>query len=150
MTAYATGCGVDPLQTSDASDYVGSVTPSDGAKGTAMPKSLGRYEVRAKIGEGGMATVYVGREHLRGGQTRVVALKVIKDEFSQSRDFVNMFIDEAGLVKRLSHPNVVKLHELANDNGRLFIAMELLFGQSLWETWDACRARKIRLRYDLV
>ncbi len=113
-----------------------------------MPSVLGRYDVRAKIGEGGMATVYVGRE--RDGERRAVALKVIKDEFSINREFVNMFIDEARIVARLSHPNVVKLHELGNEGGRLFIVMELLSGHSLWELWEASRARKLPLGYDRV
>ncbi|WXB20251.1 serine/threonine protein kinase [Pendulispora albinea] len=79
-----------------------------------------------------------------------VALKVIKDEFCVNREFVNMFLDEAKIVSRLAHPNVVQLIELGKEGHRLFIAMELLMGQSLWSVWDACRERNIRLRYDVV
>jgi eukaryotic-like serine/threonine-protein kinase len=114
-----------------------------------MPARLGRYEVRAKIGEGGMATVYLGRDTAIGAD-RVVALKVIKDEFSLNPEFVNMFLDEAKIVSRLNHPNVVRIYELGNEGARLFIAMELLFGQSLWQVWNACRAHGLRLRYDVA
>ena len=114
-----------------------------------MPARLGRYEVRAKIGEGGMATVYLG--HLKEGTgDRVVALKVIKDEFSLNADFVNMFLDESKIVSRLNHPNVVQVYELGSEGARLFIAMELLFGQSLWHVWNACRLAGVRLRYDVA
>ena len=93
--------------------------------GEPIPARLGRYTVRAKIGEGGMATVYLGHSAQSPGDARpeVVALKVIKDEFSLNREFVNMFMDEAKIVSRLSHPNIVQIYELGNEGMRLFIAM---------------------------
>src|SRR5689334_19042158 len=118
-----------------------------------MPTRLGRYEVRAKIADGGMATVYLGRLANDGSTAHeqdAVALKVIKDEYSLNRDFVNMFLDEAKIVSKLTHPNVVSLYELGTEGNRLFIAMELLLGQSLWSVWEACRERRVRLRYDLA
>lgn len=116
----------------------------------STPTRLGRYEVRAKIADGGMATVYLGRLAGPAGFERVVALKVIRDEYALNPDFVDMFLDEAKIVARLSHPNIVQVHELGVEGNRLFIAMELLFGQSLWQVWEACRERRARLRYDLV
>ena len=101
-----------------------------------------------------MATVYLGRLSGPPGHEhvfeRVVALKVIKEEFCRHPEFVTMFLDEAKIISRLSHPNCVQVIELGNEGDRLFIAMELLVGQSLWEVWDACRARGVRLRYDLA
>ena len=114
------------------------------------PARLGRYEVRAKIAEGGMATVFVGRIVGPKGVERVCALKMIRDEFSLNRDFVNMFLDEAKIVSRMKHPNIVELYELGVEGARIFLAMELLFGQSLWHVWDACRERHVRLRYDVL
>jgi serine/threonine protein kinase len=114
------------------------------------PKKLGRFEVRAKIAEGGMATVYVGRETSPQGEVRVCALKVIRDELSSNKDFVSMFADEAKIVARLRHPSIVRTLELGMEGPRVFIAMELLEGQSLWTMWDACRAKGVRLRYDVV
>jgi serine/threonine protein kinase len=115
-----------------------------------MPATLGRYEVRAKIGEGGMAAVYVGRQRDGAGPDRLVALKVIKDEFAINQDFVHMFIDEARIVARLWHPNIVKVYELGKEKGRLFISMELLRGQSLLELWEASRAHGQRLPFHLL
>jgi len=116
----------------------------------AMPPTLGRYEVRAKIGEGGMAAVYVGYEPRAGQPGRAVALKVVKDEYAQNRQFVDMFIDEGRIAAKLSHPNVVRILELGSEDGRLFIVMELLKGQSLLDVWDAARERGRRIPYDLA
>jgi serine/threonine protein kinase len=109
-------------------------------------RRLGPYDLRAKIGEGGMATVYLGRAE----DGRAVALKVIKDEFSLQPEFTNMFLDEAKIVSRLSHPNIVHVEELGNEGKRLYLAMELLAGQSLWHVWNACRERGVRLRYETI
>src|ERR1700721_901880 len=89
------------------------------------PKKLGRYEVRAKIAEGGMATVYVGREMSPQGAGRVWALKIIRGEFSGNPEFVSMFADEAKIVARLRHPSIVRMLELGVEGVRVFIAMEL-------------------------
>jgi serine/threonine-protein kinase len=111
------------------------------------PSHLGRYEVRAKIADGGMAAVYVARRD----DGEVVAIKMIREEFARSGDFVTMLLDEAKIVSRLRHPNIVRYHELGRDEaGHAFIVMELLFGQSLWAVWEACRARGVRLRYDMI
>jgi eukaryotic-like serine/threonine-protein kinase len=116
----------------------------------APPTRLGRYVVRAKIAEGGMAAVYVGQLVEGGGQRPAVALKVIRDEFAKNPDFLNMFVDEERIVARLKHPNIVEIYELGMEGSRVFLAMELLFGQSLWNVWDACRERGVRLRYDMA
>jgi serine/threonine-protein kinase len=104
--------------------------------------------VRAKIGDGGMATVFLGRTS--APKPRSVAIKVIKAELSKHPDFIAMFMDEAKLVSQLSHPNLVEVIEVGSEGERLFIAMELLFGQSLWQVWDVCRERGVRLRYDMA
>jgi serine/threonine protein kinase len=119
---------------------------------------LGRYDVRAKIADGGMATVFVAHVaqganasgRIAGDLPDVVAIKMIRDEFARSGEFLTMFMDEAKIVSRLRHPNIVRYHELGNEGGHVFIAMELLFGQSLWTVWDACRTRGMRLRYDMI
>jgi serine/threonine-protein kinase len=113
----------------------------------AAPSRLGRYDVRAKIADGGMAAVYVARRD----DGEVVAIKMIREEFARSPDFLTMLLDEAKIVSRLRHPNIVRYHELGHDaEGHAFLAMELLFGQSLWAVWEACRARGVRLRYDMI
>ena len=105
-----------------------------------MPTSFGRYEISGKLAEGGMATVYLG--HLRGakGFVRTVALKMVRPECAHDPNFIDMFIDEANLVGKLAHPNIVQIYELGEENGQLFIAMEMLFGESLATIWAAERS----------
>jgi serine/threonine protein kinase len=124
---------------------------------TARPASergpirrLGGYELRAKIADGGMAEVHVGRRIAGPGAGEVVAIKTIREQFARNREFVTMFMDEAKIVARLRHPNIIEYYELGSEDEQLFLAMELLFGQSLWSLWDACRARGVRLRYDMI
>ncbi len=97
-----------------------------------------------------MAEVHVARRVDRSGSGEVVAIKTIREQFARNKEFVTMFMDEAKIVSRLRHPNIVRYHELGTDDGQLFLAMELLFGQSLWSLWEACRARNVRLRYDTI
>jgi eukaryotic-like serine/threonine-protein kinase len=113
-------------------------------------RRLGGYELRAKIADGGMAEVHVGRRVTGPGEGEVVAIKTIREQFARNKEFVTMFMDEARIVARLRHPNIIRQLELGAEEGELFLAMELLFGQSLWSLWDACRARSVRLRYDTI
>jgi serine/threonine-protein kinase len=131
---------------------VRNVTSTPPAKIAPLPDKIGRYDIRAKLADGGMANIYVGRLSGPAGFERLHAIKVIKPEFSADKDFTNMFLDEARIAAKLSHPSIVQVHELGEDptNKRLFLAMELLFGESLWDIWFTARARKQRLPDDLV
>lgn len=100
------------------------------------PKKLGRFEVGAKIGGGGMATVYLGRDVRDDGTEELVALKVMKDELANDEQFNLMFEDEAKILARLSHPNVIQTLEYGTD-GHAFIAMELLTGRTVSDVYDA-------------
>lgn len=72
-------------------------------------------------------------------------MKMIRDEFSLHRAFVNSFLDEARIVSRLKHRNIVQLHELGMHGQRIFIAMERLVGQTLLELAEVCSRRRTRL-----
>jgi serine/threonine-protein kinase len=100
------------------------------------PRMLGRYEVGAKIGGGGMAMVYLGRDKREDGSEEVVALKVIRDELAHDEQFAAMFIDEAKILSRLSHPNVIQTLEYGIEGEHRYIAMELLSGRTLADAWD--------------
>ncbi len=113
-------------------------------------RRLGNYDLRAKIADGGMAEVYVA-ERLEGpGAGEIVAIKMIREQFARSQEFATMFMDEAKIVSRLRHPNIIRYYELGSDGPQLFLSMELLFGQSLWSLWEACRSRGVRLRYEAI
>ena len=100
------------------------------------PKHLGRFEVGAKIGGGGMATVYLGRDIREDGSEALVALKVIRDEFANDERFAAMFVDEAKILARLSHPNVIQTLEYGVTGQHRFIAMELLSGRTIADVWE--------------
>jgi eukaryotic-like serine/threonine-protein kinase len=106
------------------------------APALAAPKQLGKYEVGAKIGGGGMATVYIGRATLEDGTEERVALKVIRDELAHEEQFRSMFIDEAKILAQLSHPNVIRTLEYGVTGQHRFIAMELLSGRTYSDVWE--------------
>jgi eukaryotic-like serine/threonine-protein kinase len=112
------------------------------------PARLGPYDVIVKIAGGGMATIYLGRGREEGGGERLVALKVIRHDLRHDERFVTMFLDEAKILSRLSHPNIAATYEFGTDEEQHFIAMELLVGRTMLEVWDACKTRKLSLRPD--
>ncbi len=116
-----------------------------------VPEKLGRYRVLTKIGEGGMAIVYLGMRTgpaIAEDDDKFVAIKVIKDEYAHREDFVAMFLDEVKIVASLRHPSIVRLLEFGQEGKRLYCAIELVMGQSLFKVWDSCKMRRSRLRYD--
>lgn len=88
----------------------------------------GRYEIIEKIGEGGMATVYKAKCKLLN---RYVAVKVLKDEFSRDSQFVKRFRAEAQSAASLTHPNIVSVYDVGEENGINYIVMECLEGKTL-------------------
>ena len=94
-------------------------------------KVLGnRYEIIEKIGIGGMATVYKARCKLLN---RNVAIKVLKDEFANDIEFIKRFQIEAQAAASLSHPNIVSIYDVGNENNVHYIVMELIEGETLKE-----------------
>ena len=88
----------------------------------------GRYELLERIAEGGMSTVYRAR---RAADGAVVALKVLRDQYGQDREFVERFTREARAAETLAHPNVVQVLESGRDGDVYFIAMEYVEGEDL-------------------
>ncbi len=98
-----------------------------------------------------MATVYLARLVGEHGFERTVALKLLREDLNGLNQYEKMFVDEARVSARLSHPNLIQIYDLGRDEeGQLYMAMELLLGRSLAEVWDACREHGVRLRGDVV
>ena len=87
-----------------------------------------RYEILDVLGTGGMAVVYKARCHRLN---RLVAIKILKDEFSRDEEFRRRFNAEGEAVAMLSHPNIVQVYDVSSTNAANFIVMELIDGISL-------------------
>jgi serine/threonine protein kinase len=114
-------------------DY--SICPKDGAPlhettlwqiGTVV---RGKYRIKARLGEGGMANVYKAHHELLD---ELRALKVIKPELASDNEFMGRFKNEAIMARKLNHPNAVRVDDLdIAEDGLPFIAMELVVGDTL-------------------
>lgn len=106
---------------------------------------VGRYTIVRLVAQGGMAEVYRAEQDLTGGITRPVAVKVIRPEYSESEDFREMFLDEARTACTLSHPNIAHIYEVGeSDEGQLYMAMELISGETLATVARTLRANDER------
>jgi eukaryotic-like serine/threonine-protein kinase len=92
---------------------------------------LGRYRLLMELGHGGMAHVYLALATGIAGFSKLVVLKVMRDELREHPASLNMFLGEARLAARMNHPNVVHTTEVGEDGGHYFICMEYLEGQTL-------------------
>jgi eukaryotic-like serine/threonine-protein kinase len=88
----------------------------------------GRYKLEAKLGSGGMSTVYLARD---GTLDRAVAVKVMHREMSEQPDQLERFRQEARAVAKLSHPNVVAVIDAGEDGGHPYIVFEYVEGETL-------------------
>ncbi|MDO4276161.1 MAG: Stk1 family PASTA domain-containing Ser/Thr kinase [Eubacteriales bacterium] len=89
-----------------------------------------RYEILGKIGTGGMADVYKAKDHKLN---RYVAVKVLKPEFREDTTFIRKFRSEAQAAAGLTHPNIVNVFDVGDDEGVYYIVMELIEGITLKE-----------------
>src|SRR2546421_3648604 len=94
----------------------------------AIGTKLGRYEIRSKIGEGGMGEVYLARDTQLG---RDVAVKVLPSTYSDDSDRLHRFEQEACAAGALNHPNILIVHDVGTHNGAPYVVSELLEGETL-------------------
>ncbi len=95
------------------------------------PEKLGRYHVVGHLASGGMAEILLGKLLGPSGFERPVVIKRILPHHASKEAFVDMFLDEARVVARIQHPNVVHVQELGKEDDQLFLVMEYLEGESL-------------------
>jgi hypothetical protein len=108
----------------------------------AVPDRIGRYAIERKLGEGGMGIVYAARDERL---ERTIALKTLstRDRDAAARQ---RLWREARAAASVNHPNVCQIYEVGEEDGSLFIAMELLEGQSLADRLRAVGAPRARNR----
>lgn len=94
------------------------------------PTKFGAYDLLTSIGQGGMGEIFVASRN-DGNWRELVALKVLLPEANRNHSFVAMFMDEASIMSKIDHPNVLKVYDFGKEAGSYFLAMEYLQGQSL-------------------
>ena len=106
------------------------------------PVVIGRYALFDELASGGMATVHLGRLLGPVGFGRTVAVKRLHEHFLKDEEFIAMFMDEARIVARIRHPNVVPMVDVVQSDKGLFLIMEYVHGETLSRLLRTCRANK--------
>ncbi|MBL8946493.1 MAG: serine/threonine protein kinase, partial [Myxococcales bacterium] len=110
------------------------------AASPSTPPRIGRYRITRTLGRGAMGVVYAGHDE---GLDREVGIKVLQSSIATSDAARRRFIREAQAMARLSHPNIAHVYEVGEHGGEVYIAMELVAGQTLRE-WLADQPRGAR------
>ena len=100
---------------------------------------LGRYEIRSKLGAGGMGEVYLA---LDTELNRTVAIKTLPDDLASNEHRLRRFIQEAQAASALNHPHILTIHEIGYTNGTRFMATEFIDGDTL-KQWNRSGSRKL-------
>src|SRR2546428_4696322 len=94
-------------------------------------EKFGRYTLVRRLAFGGMAEVSLARLEAMHGFNKLVVLKQVLPEYAREQRFIEMFLDEGRLAARLSHPNIAQTFDLGTEEGRLFLAMEYVPGETV-------------------
>jgi len=113
--------------------------------GDGQPATLGRYELVDKLAVGGMAELYKARVRGAHGFEKPLVIKRILPHLASDPQFVEMFIDEAKITARLTHPKIVQVHDFEQDGDQLYIAMEFVEGTDVLRLVRKCMAAKTPL-----
>jgi serine/threonine protein kinase len=114
-----------------------------------VPLRLGPYELVERLATGGMAEVYLARRAGPHGFQKFVAVKRILPQLARDPDFVAMFVDEARMCARLSHPNIVQVFDFGEEEGELYMAMEYVDGSTGARLIRAAAAKGEKLPLDV-
>jgi serine/threonine-protein kinase len=101
--------------------------------------TLGRYRLVAELGRGGMADVFLALVRGPADFNKLLVVKRLRPHLGEEQEFLQMFLDEARLAARLSHPNIVQTLEVGEADGQYYISMEYLEGQPLNRILRRCR-----------
>lgn len=101
--------------------------------------TVGRYVIKRKLAEGGMAEIFLASAVGPEGFAKDVVIKVVKGFLAADSQFVQMFIAEARISSRLNHANVVQIFDFGKHGDSYYLAMEYVRGASLWDLRKRCR-----------
>ena len=103
--------------------------------------SFGKYVLLRKLATGGMGEIFLAKQVGPSGFEKLLVIKRILSHHHDKNDYLSMFLSEAKLVARLTHNNVIQIHEMGQIDGDYFIAMEYVRGKSLRDIIDTLRSR---------
>lgn len=112
----------------ESSDFSGPSSSGGGARLRQGQLLANRYYIVAEIGRGGMGSIYRAKDNTLKEE---VALKTLLPQFLQDKHVIERFFNEARIARQLSHPNIVRVHDIGASQGTVYISMELLSGKSL-------------------
>ncbi len=115
-----------------------SFLSDDASAGSLTGQRIAGYRIMERIGRGGMGTVYKAEQI---DLQRIVALKVLSEENSSDREFIELFVHEARAAAKLNHPNVVQVYDVKHQGNLYFFSMEFVSGGSVQEELN--KSRKI-------
>lgn len=108
-----------------------SQVPTGRGSTPSQSSAIGKYRVLRRVGAGGMAEVFLAQLDGPGGFQKKVVIKRILPHLVRDSAFVSMFLQEAKVAARITHPNVVQIYEVGHDKSEFFIAMEYVRGFDL-------------------
>jgi len=111
---------------------------------------IGKYVVRRKLAEGGMAEIYLAAALGPEGFEKDVVIKRVRPGLAGDPEFVRMFIAEARVASRLNHANLVHIFDFDKHEDTYYLAMEYVRGHSLWELRRRCQERGVAIPPMLV
>jgi len=108
-----------------------------------------KYRVLRRIGEGGMAEVFISEMLCQPGYTKRVAVKRVLPHLVRNQRFLRMFLDEARIGLLLNHANIVAVFDVGRADDSYFIVMEYVDGANLKEIWEECQARQMLIPLEI-
>ncbi len=123
------------------------ITP--GPRLTEMLQRFGDYHLVAKLARGGMAEIFLAKRFGVGGFERNVVIKRMLDDLTTEQEFVTMFLDEARLAAKLTHPNIAQITDFGVIDNRYYICMEHIAGEDLRAISSKCREKNINVPIDV-
>src|SRR5215471_19924178 len=120
-----------------------AVATGDG--GDALPRRFGPYILFDKVGEGGMARIFLATGKSSLGGNRLLVVKEILPLLAASEEMSRLLVDEAKLCAALSHKNIIQVIDLGREEGSLYIAMEYVEGLDLRDLLRGCSKKQVPL-----
>jgi len=128
-------------------ESAGTQRPSMIPPNSTESHRFGDYELVTSIGHGGMGEVFLARDKTASPDDPPVAVKILLESVNKNQEAVTMFMDEAAIMTQIHHPNVLEVFAFGKEQGRYYLAMEYLQGQSLANCIEESKTRGQKLTY---